>query len=164
MNAVNRTIVAFVSGACIALLILYGLALLIDRDSAARRTTQAHKSGTSRPGTGQRSQRMVTVVHAPRPRPTVAPQSEKKPPKPVEDMKGQVVETARPEHEKRSKHARYLGRYDMQVEREQKSRGRKRQGRDLGHLKIDRPSQYRFARVGKQSIKGRQRGVRRIND
>jgi TonB family protein len=140
MNAVHRTIVAFVTGACLSLLVLYGLALLIDHDNRTQQAKQVDKAGTATPGSGQRSKRMVTVVHAPRPRPAVPRQSRKKPPKPVEDMKGQVVETARPEYEKRTKQARYLGRYDMQVKRERKSRGRKRQGRDLGHVEIDRPS------------------------
>jgi TonB family protein len=62
-------------------------------------------------------------------------------PKPVEELKGQIVETARPERMERPEQARYLGRYDMKVEREQRSTGRKRQGRELGKRAIADPSE-----------------------
>jgi TonB family protein len=59
---------------------------------------------------------------------------------PTDDLNGQVVETARPLVEQAPKNARYLGRYDMRVDREVKSQGRKSPGRDLGRLHIENPS------------------------
>jgi TonB family protein len=72
-------------------------------------------------------------------------EEEKKKPKPVEDLNGQVVETAKPAQEERPDKTRYLGRYDMKVEREQKSTGRKKKGRDLGRVQVDKPSELQSA-------------------
>lgn len=60
---------------------------------------------------------------------------------PVTDLNGQVVETAKPAREQAPKDAKYLGRYDMTVAREQKSSGRKANGRDLGRAVLERPSE-----------------------
>lgn len=134
------------SGVVLTWLLLFALVWVIDiqrpNDAAeAARTRQAAKAHK-----GKRAQRMsTTLVRKPR---TVAnakvlqaaKKKEKKKPKPVEELDGQVVETARPKVEERAQTAKYLGRWDMKVEREQKSRGRKRKSRDLGKVDVEKPS------------------------
>jgi len=58
----------------------------------------------------------------------------------VTKLKGQVVETARPEDERVPEKTRYLGKFNMRVEREQKSRGKRRKGRQLGTRQVENPS------------------------
>ena len=70
--------------------------------------------------------------------PVKPPPSEQPPP--VTDLTGQVVETAKPAREQAPKDAKYLGRYDMTVAKEQKSTGRKSTGRDVGRAVVERPS------------------------
>lgn len=151
MQRAQRTIVATVVGVMLTTLLLHGLALLVDRRgpindhiAAQRKKAQRRKS---------KGRRRLTAVLAPSrpsqvlasatpsttsPKPKVQPPKPK--PKPVDDLKGQVVETARPENERRPVKTQYLGRYDMTVDKEQKSKGHKRKGRELGKHVIDKPS------------------------
>ena len=55
-------------------------------------------------------------------------------------LNGQVVETARPKDERAPDKSKYLGKFNMKVEREQKSRGRKRKTKQLGTKTVANPS------------------------
>ena len=149
--ATTRAIVAGATGLALTALLLHGLAVLIDRKGPLTEVLSAQRAKKKgRSGKMNMRRRLTAVMHH---RPAVPsealamarppqpePPKKKKKPKPEEKLTGQVVETARPEVEKAPEDARYLGRYDMTVPVEQKSRGRRRQGKDLGKRKIDNPS------------------------
>ncbi len=159
MGAWTRRAAAGLAGIVAAALLLQGLALLLvhggssDTTREANAKRQAHLGvkarladrRTERTGKQASAQpRLDAAAARPDRRVALAPRPEPPPPikKPPEtEPKGQIVETARPEHEQQPQDARYLGRYDMQVEREQKSRGHQRKGRDLGRVHIDNPSE-----------------------
>jgi TonB family protein len=99
---------------------------------AKGRAAQAKSAATSKPKPGR-----MRVASALPPKPPGKPQQ----PPPVTDLNGQVVETAKPAREQAPKNAKYLGRYDMTVAKEQKSSGRRSNGRDLGKAALERPSE-----------------------
>lgn len=143
MTPTGRAIVAFVVAVALAALLFAGLGRLLDRPHATRGAVVEARARAARRMKANR--RIATRLRAPsqrsadaRPRPA---EPEKKKKEPVEKPDGQIVETARPESEERPQNARYLGRYDMKVEREQKSTGKKRKGRELGHMQIEKPSE-----------------------
>ncbi len=151
MPAAQRTILSVFIGAALAALLLHGLALLIDRRgpvneriAAQRAKSKANKRTGKRRLTAaifsKRPTRIAANSQAPRPTRRDPEKKKKKKKKDVTELKGQVVETARPENEQRPVKTKYLGRYDMKVEQEQKSKGHKRKGRELGKHVIDKPS------------------------
>ncbi len=136
---------AAVAGAAMAWWLLAGLAWVIERDRPNPAVQAAKQRQAARAHQGKRARRLTAVVlHRPKANKTTqlvaAAKKKKKKPKPVEKLDGQVVETARPEREERAAVAKYLGRWDMKVEREQKSRGQKRKSQQLGKVRIDKPS------------------------
>ncbi len=142
MRDLFRHMFSAMVGACLALLLFAGLAVLVAQVGDAMAPTRPAAKG---PGQGSAAQRrMVAFVERP---PTtrkihnVSPKPREKKPKPVEELNRQIVETARPTVEEVPDKANYLGRYDMKVVREQKSKGHKRQGRDLGMVQVDRRSE-----------------------
>lgn len=140
-----RTGFAIIAGVCLAWLLLFCLAWMVDRQRANPALDAARERQARRAMDGKRARRMSAVVlRQPQTKLTakaeVSPRKEKKKPKPVDKLDGQVVETARPKVEERAQTARYLGRWDMKVDRPQKSRGRKRKSHDLGKVEIKRPS------------------------
>lgn len=145
MTPTGRAIVAFIVAVALAALLFAGLGRLLDRPHATHGAVAEARARAARRMKANR--RIATRLRAPsqrtadaRPRPP-EPEKKKEPPQPVEKPEGQIVETARPESEERPQNTRYLGRYDMKVEREQKSTGKKRKGRELGHMQIDNPSE-----------------------
>lgn len=130
--------VSALAGLAAALTMLLGLASLI------------HLGGPAVPGAARAKSQLRQAAGKPLPiasRLKFLPSLPKpaEPPKPKvtpaeELLNGQVVETARPEREQAPKNAKYLGRYDMTVERETKATGRKTHGRDLGRIAIAEPS------------------------
>lgn len=141
IRSLLRSALALGLGACIALLLMAGLARLIRVEGGplqlAKAARQQRAAGTNKAHPNVRSKVTFMPRLAALAKPEVAPPK----PKPVEIPSGQVVETARPASEEVPLNARYLGRYDMKVEREQKSLGHKTPGRDLGKMHIDAQSQ-----------------------
>jgi len=134
-----RSLLAFLIGALAAALLMFGLARLvhIEGGTAAGHLAQALKTpGPAR----QRAAVRAKVTFMPRVARQDKPEPKPQLPKPTEIPSGQVVETARPSTQEVPMNARYLGRYDMKVAREQKSLGHKRAGRDLGKVHIADPS------------------------
>lgn len=150
MPATYRGLISAIAGVFITLLLLHGLTVLIDRKGPLVEKLAAHRKSAKRNKKGEKQgpRRLTAVMHKSAPPQQVAsasverpkPKPKEKRPKPEEKLTGQVVETARPEIEKAPEDARYLGRYDMTVPVEQKSRGHKRNGKELGKRKIDKPS------------------------
>lgn len=135
-QAVVRVLVSGMLGATLAfgLLTLLGAMVGHSQDSAVAVANKARKPAQQ---TAKRTGVIKTRLAA-KTLPKPVPKPEVKPPE--DDLNGQVVETARPEREEAPDKAKYLGRYDMKVEREQKSSGRKTPGRDMGRLAIADPS------------------------
>jgi hypothetical protein len=149
MKAWTRLSVAVTIAIALTLILLHGLVFLLD--DAASKTAPSVARAKADKGRAGKARTIATRLQS-KPRTDVAqrdpppslpkkPKPEEEKPKPVEEPDGQIVETARPETEERPLEARYLGRYDMKVAREQKSQGKKRQGRDLGHRQIENPSE-----------------------
>ena len=138
-----RTCVAAVAGVCLAWLLLFGLARMIERRRPNPALEAARQRQAKRAHEGKRAQRLSTVVFA---KPKAAKTAKavttpkKKKPKPVDKLDGQVVETARPKVEERAQTAKFLGRWDMKVDRQQKSKGRKRKSHNLGKVDLKKPS------------------------
>ena len=134
----RRVVVAALAGLASALGLLLGLASLVHLGGppqpSARRDPQQQRSGAGVPF--KIASRLKFLPARPKPAEPAKPKTEA----PEELLNGQVVETARPEREQAPKNAKYLGRYDMAVERETKATGRKAQGRDLGRIAIANPS------------------------
>ena len=146
---IGRVIVALLTSFAFTAALFWGLALLIDRDgplseTMAKQRLRAAKSKRN----GRSGPRRLTAMISPRrvgkrlaklgPRKELKKKKKKK--KPEDKLKGQIVETARPKLEVAPKKTKYLGRYDMKVEKEQKSKGHKRKGRELGKVAIKDPS------------------------
>ncbi|MCO4760533.1 MAG: TonB C-terminal domain-containing protein [Myxococcales bacterium] len=150
MDTGQRTIVAIIIGLVLTLLLLTGIGWLVTpsphpprlADASPPPPARRHRV-TTRIYTNKSATRLAKSVLAERPEDRKERDEKKKKKKkkqPVDELKGQVVETARPKTEEAPKDAKYLGRYDMKVEVEQKSRGRKRRSNDLGTVKVDKPS------------------------
>ena len=147
MGSRTRTTAALIAGIVLAWLLFAGLAALLNREhTPPDAVQQAQAKARQR---SQQRKRTVKTRLAQTPSQTAQttpspsqPEKPKEPekPKPVETPDGQIVETARPETEERPEVARYLGRYDMKVAKEQKSEGQKRKTQDLGKMEIDNPS------------------------
>ncbi len=122
----------------LVLLLTWGLAHLLQADAVPRRAIAQHgklATADGRAGKGAKTHvRFVgkTVAEKDKPKEIKTP--------PVVDLNGQVVDSARPMREERPDNARYLGRYDSKVAKEQKSLGRKMLGKDLGKMPLDNPS------------------------
>jgi len=133
-----RSLAALLLGLLLACGMFLGLALLIANDAQppkqADRIAQA-KARQIAQKAKQKAPKHKTKVSF---RPQLAKKVE--PPKPIDKLTGQVVDTARPTVEKAPEKANYLGRYDSSVKREVKSKGRKTPGRDLGKAAIANPS------------------------
>ncbi|MEY3011987.1 MAG: hypothetical protein RIT45_722 [Pseudomonadota bacterium] len=145
-----RRLLALALAIVFAGLLFVGLGWLLDRRApppeavaVARARADARARASRRVSTRLRATTPRKTERTARVRPELEKEREKEKKKlePVEKPDGQIVETARPESEERPQNARYLGRYDMKVEREQKSKGKKRKGRELGHVQIDNPSE-----------------------
>lgn len=135
---VSRWLVAIGAGVVLGLGLMSLLGVLLRPDPHA---LQAVKDKAKQTARAQQRKGVVKTRLAAKaaPRPLAEPpKPEVKPPQ--DDLNGQVVETARPEREEAPDRAKYLGRYDMKVEREQKSQGKKTMGRDMGRLAIANPS------------------------
>lgn len=129
---------AVAAGLAAALALLWSLAALVHLDAGQAPTLSAGQRA-KKPGQGPQKIASRLRFLAPVPRPPEAKKPD--PPKTEEELlNGQVVETARPEREQAPKNAKYLGRYDMTVQKETKATGRKTPGRDLGRVAIDNPS------------------------
>jgi TonB family protein len=138
--------VAALLGVLMTALLFFCLALLIDRRGPISEGMQLRQAAKAKRSRRMGPRKLTAVMH----RKTVAasitraqPRKAKKleKPKPDKAPSGRIVQTAKPEVEKAPKNAKYLGRYDMTVPVEQKSRGRRRRGQDLGRRQIDKPSQ-----------------------
>ncbi len=150
MDAGHRTIVALLVGLALTLLLLAGLGWLVSRTVsdpdelrariAAQRHRQSRKPLRARLYRRANNTPSKSLKVAQRQRREDEEKKKKKEKKPEDKLTGQIVETARPEKDERPKVAKYLGRWDMKVKVEQKSKGRKRKGRELGTRKIDNPS------------------------
>ena len=139
IREILRSVTALVIGILLAGSLMYGLARLIRTEGGATlgKVAQLHKApGASKP---QKSNH-AKVTFMPRVASLQKPEPKPQLPKPTEIPSGQVVETARPSTQEVPLNARYLGRYDMKVDREQKSMGHKSPGRDLGKMHIENPS------------------------
>lgn len=137
MPSIFRLLLAALLGVAMAFGLLFGLATMMSwgsGHSGSPTQTRTKASGAKGPKIASR----LNFLPA-RPDPAKPETPKPKPPQ-DDDLNGQVVETARPEREQAPENAKYLGRYDMKVEREQKAMGRKVPGRDLGKMAIDNPS------------------------
>ena len=136
MDTGHRTIIATVVGLLLTLLLMTVIGWLVTpTDTKQRQITGAHRTAkTLRRVTTrvyrkrQDIARAVTQPQRPDDQPLKRPPEEKKKKKKLlkDKLDGQIVETARPETEEAPQVAKYLGRYDMKVKVEQKSRGHKR--------------------------------------
>ena len=120
IRSLLRSALALGIGAFIALLLMGGLARLVRGDVGPLQLAKSAKAqrtaaGPNKPHAKVRSK----VTFLPRPAALDKLEAAAPKPKPVEIPSGQVVETARPASEEVPLNARYLGRYDMKVEREQ---------------------------------------------
>lgn len=151
MPSGQRTILATLLGLALTVLLMVGVGWLTTPAPSERLTLATAHQVRKRP------RRMRTHIYRQRPSNRAsAPQlaqttprrdplrdkekKKKKKKKPEDKLTGQIVETARPKSEEAPKVAKYLGRYDMKVKVEQKSRGHKRKSADLGTKKIANPS------------------------
>lgn len=135
---VRRYLVAFIAACGLVGFLMFALGVLttFQPSEQARKLASQGKSGhPQRPANAGK-----TRVRFLAPTKVVAKPVPEKRPLAATDMSGQVVETAKPMIEQVPDQAKYLGRYDMKVEREVKSLGRKAPGRDLGKMQLDRPS------------------------
>lgn len=124
-------------GLAMAWALLAGLALLLEMATTGGDADKRGAVQRPKPKTTAANGRLQLL--APRSRPAQpAPRPEESPPE--EALNGQIVETARPETEQVPQQAKYLGRYDMRVDRETKASGRRSKGGDLGRFAIDNPS------------------------
>jgi TonB family protein len=134
---VLRYVLALPVAVALVFLLAWGLAFMMRGEPLPKKSiASAGKHSTSgRAGKGVKSHvRFVGKALAEKDK-----TKDIKPP-PVVDLNGQVVETAKPMVEQRPDQAKYLGRYDMKVAKEQKSKGQKTLGKDLGKMHIDKPS------------------------
>jgi len=133
---------AAAAGGAAAALALTGLlaAVVYDDGGDHRRAGQPTKVRVAR--LPDRPARLSLV---PRPSLVRAPADPKRePPKPAEPElpDGQIVETPRPEHDQVPRDARFRGRYDMAVEREQKARDHSRPSRSMGRVRVAEASKW----------------------
>ncbi len=150
MDSGHRTIAATVIGLLLTLLLMTVIGWLVTpTDAKLRLITSTHRPAKSHRRVTtriyrkrQELARAAAQLQPPHNQPLKRPPEEKKEKKklPEDKLNGQVVETARPETEEAPQVAKYLGRYDMKVKVEQKSRGQKRKSDNLGTKKIENPS------------------------
>ena len=139
-----RSIVAVLVAALCMFALLLGLAHLL-RDGkpgdgkAAMQAKVANKSGKPGQATGKKPTTRTHVRMAATPAPK-KPDEKKKEPKPEDLLNGQIVETAKPLVEEAPDAAKYLGKYDVKVAKEQKSHGQKTVGANSGRMTLDNPS------------------------
>lgn len=136
-----RTAAATLTGLGLVFGVFFLLAAALRDGARAHPSRLAVHSGTPHPprsaGPSVRpAQKVRSRLHL-----VAAPTPPRPKPVPAEDrLTGQVVETARPLVEKRAPQANYLGRYDMQVEREMKARSRRSPGDVAGRIEVARAS------------------------
>ncbi len=137
LTSIFRQLLAALLGVLMACGLLLGLATMM---SWGGRDLDSHPGQRAKHGNGKGPKIASRLNFLPSRPVELLPEPAKPKPREDDDMNGQIVETARPERDEAPDHAKYLGRYDMKVDREQKALGRKTPGRDLGKMAIDNPS------------------------